>query len=76
MPLQPPIIDRRVPQIVKGKVLYPRPPAGRSKGRLDRPYLPALVGKDLHRAMGIYTAWIDAQMQSVAHFVAQEPKKG
>lgn len=26
---------------------------------------------DLHRAMGIYTAWIDAQIQSVAHIVAQ-----
>jgi integrase len=26
---------------------------------------------DLHRAMGIYTAWIDAQIQSVTHFVAQ-----
>ena len=31
---------------------------------------------DLHRAMEIYTAWLDAQIQSVAHFVAQEPKKG
>lgn len=28
--------------------------------------------EDLNRAMGIYTAWLDAQMQSVAHFVAQE----
>ena len=26
---------------------------------------------DLHRAMGVYTAWIDAQIQSVAYFVAQ-----
>ncbi len=32
--------------------------------------------EDLHRAMGIYTAWLDTQIQSVAHFVAQEPKKG
>jgi hypothetical protein len=29
---------------------------------------------DLHRAMGIYTAWLDAQIQSVAHFVAQVNK--
>ena len=27
---------------------------------------------DLHRAMEIYTAWLDAQLQVVAHFVAQE----
>jgi hypothetical protein len=26
---------------------------------------------DLHRAMGIYTEWLDAQMQSVDHFVAK-----
>ena len=26
---------------------------------------------DLHRAMGIYTVWLDAQIQSVAHSVAQ-----
>jgi len=26
---------------------------------------------DLHRAMGIYTEWLDAQMQSVAHSVAK-----
>lgn len=26
---------------------------------------------DLHRAMGIYTAWLDAQFQNVAHFVTQ-----
>jgi integrase len=32
--------------------------------------------KDLHRAMAIYTAWFDAEVQSVAHFVAQEIKKG
>jgi integrase len=32
--------------------------------------------EDLHRAMEIYTAWVDAQMQGVAHFVAQETKKG
>ena len=31
---------------------------------------------DLHRAMGIYTAWIDAQRKDVAHIVAQEAKKG
>jgi len=31
MPLQPPVIDRRVSQIVKGKVLYPIPLAGRSE---------------------------------------------
>jgi integrase len=30
--------------------------------------------EDLHRAMGIYTAWLDAQKQSVAHFVAQVNK--
>jgi integrase len=29
---------------------------------------------DLHRAMGVYTAWLDAQIQSVAHFVAQVNK--
>ncbi|MCX5888205.1 MAG: site-specific integrase [Deltaproteobacteria bacterium] len=27
--------------------------------------------EDLHRAMGIYVAWIDAQIKSVAHIVAQ-----
>lgn len=27
--------------------------------------------EDLHRAMGVYTAWLDAQFQSVAHSVAQ-----
>jgi hypothetical protein len=27
--------------------------------------------EDLHRAMSKYTAWIDVQLQSVAHFVAQ-----
>jgi integrase len=26
---------------------------------------------DLHRAMEIYAAWLDAQIQSVAHIVAQ-----
>jgi hypothetical protein len=26
---------------------------------------------DLHRAMDIFTAWLDAQIQSVAHSVAQ-----
>ena len=31
--------------------------------------------EDLHRAIGIYTAWFDAQMQGVAHSVAQETKK-
>ncbi|MBU4234261.1 MAG: site-specific integrase [Proteobacteria bacterium] len=27
--------------------------------------------EDLHRAMGVYTVWLDAQIQSVAHIVAQ-----
>ena len=30
--------------------------------------------EDLHRAMGIYTAWIDAQIKIVAHSVAQMNK--
>jgi hypothetical protein len=32
--------------------------------------------EDLHRAMAIYTAWFDAQIQSVAQNVAQETKNG
>jgi integrase len=30
--------------------------------------------EDLHRAMGIYTIWLDAQIQNVAHSVAQVNK--
>jgi integrase len=32
--------------------------------------------EDLHRAIAIYTAWFDAQVQSVAQNVAQKAKKG
>jgi len=40
MPLQPPVIDGRVSQVVKGEVLYPRPRAGRFKSRLYGSYSP------------------------------------
>jgi hypothetical protein len=37
MAMQPPVIDIRVPQIVKGKVLNPRPLAGRGESPFMAP---------------------------------------
>jgi hypothetical protein len=49
MALQPPVIDIRVPQILKGKVLNPRPLAGRGKSPFHGPDLPACIGEHPHR---------------------------
>jgi integrase len=43
---------------------------GHSLQGMDMHYM-APSEDDLHRAMSIYTAWLDAQIQSVAHSVAQ-----
>ena len=48
---------------------------GHSLHGMDVHYISPSEDK-LHRAVGIYTVWLDAQIQSVAHFVAQEPEKG
>ena len=43
---------------------------GHSLRGMDVHYM-APSAEDLHRAMGIFTAWLDAQIQRVAHSVAQ-----
>ncbi len=43
---------------------------GHSLHGMDVHYM-APSEEDLHRAMAVYTAWLDAQIQGVAHFVAQ-----
>jgi integrase len=48
---------------------------GHSLHGMDVHYMAPSI-EDLHRAMGIYTAWIDAEIQSVAQNVAHEAKKG
>ena len=49
MPLQPPVIDSGVSQIVKGEVLYPRPLAGRGESPLNDADLPPCIGEHLYR---------------------------
>jgi integrase len=48
---------------------------GHSLTGMDIHYI-SLSEDDLHRAIGIYTAWLDAQIQNVDHFVDQGMKKG
>ena len=49
MDLQPPVVDCRVSQVVKGEVHYPRPLAGRGGSPFNGPDLPACIGKYFHR---------------------------